>query len=64
MVRPSEMPQRSIISADLLANISADAWAKLSPHRTHESNWLKNLLCSAGLHRWYPLDLGSSTPAQ
>jgi hypothetical protein len=27
--------------------------AKLSPHRTHESNWVKTALCTFGLHRWY-----------
>jgi hypothetical protein len=39
-----------------------EAFVKLSPHRTHESNWLKALLCRIGLHRWYRLDLGSAEP--
>jgi hypothetical protein len=26
--------------------------AKLWPHREHESNAIKNLFCSVGLHRW------------
>jgi len=26
--------------------------AKLWPHREHESNSLKNLCCSLGLHNW------------
>lgn len=38
--------------------------AKLSPHRTHESNWLKSLLCRFGFHRWYYPDLGALMPAQ
>jgi len=43
---------------------AGDALARLSPHRTHESNWLKALLCALGLHRWYspePHRLGSTT---
>ena len=37
--------------------------ARLSPHRTHESNWFKALLCAVGLHRWYcpSLKFGSHT---
>jgi hypothetical protein len=27
--------------------------ARLWPNRVHESNWLKSLACSLGLHRWY-----------
>jgi len=27
--------------------------ARLWPNREHESNWLKALLCSLGLHRWH-----------
>jgi hypothetical protein len=34
--------------------------AKLWPHRTHESNWLKQALCALGLHRWYRLHLSGS----
>ena len=33
------------------------------PHRTHESNWFKSLLCNFGLHRWYRLNLGIAIPA-
>jgi len=33
------------------------ALARLSPHRTHESNWFKFLLCAVGLHRWYAPNL-------
>ena len=38
--------------------------AKLWPHREHESNALKNLLCSAGLHRWRQLDLSELYPGK
>jgi len=40
----------------------AEALAKLAPNRMHESSWLKNLLCSLSLHRWYYPNLGSSIP--
>jgi len=43
---------------------SADSLAKLSPHREHESNWLKSLLCSIGLHRWYRVELDSCVPLE
>lgn len=33
--------------------IEPPALEKLWPNRTHESNWLKDLLCGLGLHRWY-----------
>jgi hypothetical protein len=38
--------------------------AKLWPHREHESNSIKNLSCSLGLHRWRQLDLGELYPEQ
>lgn len=31
---------------------------RLSPHRVHESNWLKSLLCKLGFHRWFYPQLG------
>jgi len=34
--------------------------AKLWPHRTHESNWLRDVACRFGLHRWYPMTLNDS----
>jgi len=34
---------------------------RLWPHREHESNWLKGLLCAVGFHRWHTLMIG--TPA-
>jgi hypothetical protein len=48
-----------MIPEEVLAKLS-----KLSPHRTHESNWLKTLLCRFGLHRWYYPDLDALMPAQ
>ena len=32
--------------------ISPEMLARLWPNRVHESNWLKNLACRMGLHRW------------
>jgi hypothetical protein len=43
--------------AELVASL-----AKLWPHREHESNSLKNLSCSLGLHRWRQLDLSELHP--
>ncbi len=40
----------------------AKSLAKLWPHRTHESNCLKSLLCNLGLHRWAQLDLAGLCP--
>jgi hypothetical protein len=31
--------------------------ARLWPNREHESNWLKALLCSVGIHRWHRVSL-------
>ena len=33
---------------------------KLWPNRTHESNWLKDVACRFGFHRWYPMTLNDS----
>jgi hypothetical protein len=33
---------------------------KLWPHRTHESNWLKDVACRLGQHRWYAMTLNDS----
>ena len=38
--------------------------AKLWPHREHESNALKNLFCSVGLHSWRQLDLSELHPGR
>jgi len=43
---------RILSDAELAASL-----AKLWPHREHESNALKALLCRCGLHRWRTLDL-------
>jgi hypothetical protein len=45
--------------AEFLASL-----AKLWPHREHESNAIKNLFCSAGLHRWRQLDLSELYPGK
>jgi hypothetical protein len=44
--------------------ISAELLGKLSPHRMHESTWLKELLCRVGLHRWYYVSLENSIPGK
>ena len=36
---------------------TARSLSRLWPHRLHESNYLKNLFCNFGLHRWASLDL-------
>lgn len=41
------------------AEITARMLSRLWPHRLHESNYLKNLFCYFGLHRWTNLDLRS-----
>jgi hypothetical protein len=38
--------------------------AKLWPHREHESNSIKNLFCSVGLHLWRQLDLSELHPGK
>ena len=38
--------------------------ARLWPHRGHESNAVKNLFCSVGLHRWRELDLSALYPGK
>jgi hypothetical protein len=42
----------------------AASLAKLWPHRLHESNCFKNLLCYLGLHRWAQLNLDRLLPDQ
>jgi len=37
--------------------VAEEALARLSPHRTHESNWFKALLCALGFDRWYHPEL-------
>ncbi len=34
---------------------------RLWPNRTHESNWLKNVCCSMGLHCWHALDVSAGS---
>ncbi len=38
--------------------------AKLWPHRSHESNWLKSSLCAIHLHRWATLALDGLVPCK
>jgi hypothetical protein len=49
---------------DTLSRLNAsedlESLAKLWPHRTHESNWLKQAFCALGLHRWYRVDVNGS----
>ena len=52
---------RSAISSD--AELAASL-ATLWPHRWHESNWLKNLFCHFGLHRWKELYLDKLLPGR
>jgi hypothetical protein len=40
----------------------ADRLSRLSPHRTHESNWLMSLLCRFGGHCWHETEFGSVPP--
>ena len=43
--------------ADFNRSVTPTELARLWPNRCHESNWLKNLFCSLGLHRWHSLDV-------
>lgn len=45
-----------------IRDLPPEVFAKLSPHRTHESNWFKSLLCKLGWHRWYQLSLAHAIP--
>jgi hypothetical protein len=49
-------------SAD--AAIQREALRRLWPNRQHESNWIKNLLCRLGMHRWHHLDLDRLVPGE
>jgi hypothetical protein len=40
----------------------ASSLATLWPHRWHESNWLQNVFCHAGLHNWKKLYLDELLP--
>jgi hypothetical protein len=45
-----------------MEDLDAEFLPKLSPHRVHESSWLKSLPCSFGVHRWYETEFGSVPP--
>jgi len=51
------MPDPEAMSEVLIASL-----ARLWPNREHESSWLKNLLCSLGIHRWQELDISRLVP--
>jgi len=40
-------------------SIDWDRRRRLWPNRTHESNWLKDLICWLGFHRWYRVEVTS-----
>jgi hypothetical protein len=41
----------------LLESLDWNALRRLWPNRTHESNWIKDVICRLGLHRWYPVEV-------
>jgi hypothetical protein len=49
-------PQARLPSPDELKPLLRKLW----PHRMHESNWLKDVVCRLGWHRWYPMTLNDS----
>ena len=54
---PVSNPNPNGSDADLAARI-----ARLWPHRQHESNAFKALLCEFGAHRWQALNLAELCP--
>lgn len=38
--------------------------ARLWPNRQHESNWVRDLLCAFGMHRWSKLNLDHLLPGK
>lgn len=56
-------PQSSSVKT-LPDSEQAASMAKLWPHREHESNCLKSLCCSLGLHRWRQLNLDELVPGR
>jgi hypothetical protein len=56
----SQSPQEAQPLDTALAAQLARQW----PNRLHESNWLKNLFCSVGLHRWSQLGRESVVPGR
>jgi len=55
MLPPATMAHPT--DAELVAS-----FARLWPHREHESNAVKNLFCVVGMHRWRSLDLSELHP--
>jgi hypothetical protein len=56
------LPDQAVQNPD--AAVLAQSLAKLWPHREHESNCWKNLMCWVGLHRWAQLDLSQLAPGR
>jgi len=46
------------------ATVPIASLVRLWPNREHESNWMKNLLCRFGMHRWQDLDIGRLVPGE
>jgi hypothetical protein len=59
MTEPSSANVPVPADAALIASL-----AKLWPHREHESNAIKNLSCTVGMHRWRALDLSELFPGK
>ncbi len=57
-----ELSRSSLISKEAPAAITKELLLKLSPHRTNESSWLKNLACDFGFHRWYRPEVKTVAP--
>jgi len=57
LLRPSQVTSAPLPDAELAASLR-----KLWPHREHESNAIKGLFCSFGLHWWRQLDLSELHP--
>ena len=56
------MPQLEKSAADTgsQASVPDENWNRLWPNRVHESNWLKNVVCALGIHRWHRLRIGDA----
>ena len=59
MVEPSSANVPCPADAALIASL-----AKLWTHREHESNAIKNLCFTVGMHRWRALDLSQLHPGK
>ncbi len=57
-----KMENAPAISRHVSANEVTARLARLSPHRVHEANWFKSILCSFGFHPWYYPKLDRTIP--